>query len=504
MARTEIDCLKGIPPGQVTASFARLDMGIIDGNRKKPPELPIHVFGKWGVWINAVGEKKSAPPDYVAAGLLAAASTVIGNARWVSPWDGWEEPPVLWVAAVGDPSSGKSPALDEAFSFLRSLENDLADDFPEKLKEYERLKEVARAKTEDWKGDVKEAVKAKRPAPPMPEGAFEPDPPQMPRISVTDTTPEALGHLLAANPKGLLYRRDELAGWIGNFDRYNGGGGERTFFLEGYGGRDYNIDRVKNNKEPIRIPHLTIGVIGGIQPEKLADMVLKGSDDGFVPRFLMFWPEAVPPKRPSDTPISPKYLYAMQRLQSLEMIKDEKGLPTPRVIKLSEEAACVFDQWRQENDRQSKEVYGLMLGHYGKLPGIVLRLALTLEYLAWCVGSEAEPQSISSHTVGRAIDLIDEYFKPMAERVYGDAALPPQEKSAAMLARRILKNREPVINAGTIRRYWKLPGLRDADAVKSALAVLVEAGWLAPAFHEGVKGAPKLDYHVNSELFGDM
>lgn len=503
MQHDNIETLKGVPLGQMAPIFAPFDAGILDGNRKKPPELPIDTFGEWGTWISLVGEKKSAPRDYVAAGLLAAASTIIGNARWVSPWDGWKEPPVLWLAAVGDPSSGKSPALDEAFSFLRHLENEMADDFPEKLKDYERIKETAHAKMEDWKGDVKEAVKAYRPAPPMPDGAFEPDPPQMPRISVTDTTPEALGHLLAANPKGLLYRRDELAGWIGNFDRY-GGGGERTFFLEAFGGRDYNIDRVKHNKEPIRIRHLTIGVIGGIQPEKLADMVLQGSDDGFVPRFLMCWPETVPPKRPNDTPISSRYLFAMQRLQSLEMSKDENDLPTPKVIKLSEEAACLFDQWRRENAGQSKEVYGLMLGHYGKLPGIVLRLALTLEYLSWCLGSEAEPQIISSLTLGRAIDLVDVYFKPMAERVYGDAALPPEEKRAAMLARRIWKNKNPMVNANDIRRYWKLPGLRESAAVKSALLVLVDLGWLCKAIPVNTKGKSKENYHVNPSVFGDV
>lgn len=184
------------------------------------------------------------------------------------------------------------------------------------------------------------------------------------------------------------------------------------------------------------------------------------------------------------------------------MNRDDKDLPTPKVIKLSEEAACLFDKWRQKNNRESKEVYGLMLGHYGKLPGIVLRLALTLELLSWCLGSEVEPTTISKLTLERTVALIDGYFKPMAERVYGDAALPPQEKSAAMLARRILKNRESIINAGTIRRHWKLPGLRTADDVKPALNVLVEAGLLAPAFHEGGKGAPKLDYHVNPELFG--
>ena len=36
---------------------------------------------------------------------------------------------------------------------------------------------------------------------------------------------EAIAPLLQANPRGLLLSRDELAGWIGSFDRYTGGKG---------------------------------------------------------------------------------------------------------------------------------------------------------------------------------------------------------------------------------------------------------------------------------------
>ena len=46
----------------------------------------------------------------------------------------------------------------------------------------------------------------------------------MPRLCLSDTTPEALGRLMAAHPKGLLFYRDELSGLLGGFDRYGGGG----------------------------------------------------------------------------------------------------------------------------------------------------------------------------------------------------------------------------------------------------------------------------------------
>jgi hypothetical protein len=86
------------------------DLSVLEEHRLPAPQLPLEVFGDyWGSWLSAQAEAKSCALDYVAAGLLAGAGVLIGNARWGSPWPGWAEPPVLWAAGVGNPSSGKSP-----------------------------------------------------------------------------------------------------------------------------------------------------------------------------------------------------------------------------------------------------------------------------------------------------------------------------------------------------------------------------------------------------------
>ncbi len=41
----------------------------------------------------------------------------------------------------------------------------------------------------------------------------------------------------------------------------------------------------------MRIPRLSIGVIGSVQPDPLRDVVTK-SDDGLAHRLLWMWPEA--------------------------------------------------------------------------------------------------------------------------------------------------------------------------------------------------------------------
>jgi hypothetical protein len=76
-------------------------------------QLPLHLFGPtWARWIADVAEAAACPVDYVAAPLLAAASVLIGHARWIKAAPGWTEPPHLWVGVVGDSGTGKSVGAD--------------------------------------------------------------------------------------------------------------------------------------------------------------------------------------------------------------------------------------------------------------------------------------------------------------------------------------------------------------------------------------------------------
>ena len=55
----------------------------------------------------------------------------------------------------------------------------------------------------------------------MPQGPWRRPSPSGRRIITNDVTPERLGSMLAANPKGLFSVRDELSGWLLGFDRYS-------------------------------------------------------------------------------------------------------------------------------------------------------------------------------------------------------------------------------------------------------------------------------------------
>ncbi len=206
--------------------------------------------------------------------------------------------------------------------------------------------------------------------------------------------------------------------------------------------------------------------------------------------------------RPKRTADPAPALAALRRLSQLKLVLGDNGEAKPKIIPLSNESADAFDEWRR--DHLKEEVGGLLASCYGKSSGQVLRLSLIIEYLWWATMDPGtpEPEEISLAAVTGAAALMEDYLKPMAERVYGDASLPDRERRITTLARWVYKNRREVINARKdIEREGRLPGLRDSASIKAALDDLVEAGWLFPPDKPGGSGRPRVDYKTNSLIW---
>ena len=477
-------------------------MTLIHESRRPAPPFPLHLFNKaWATWLTDTAEGCGAPVDFVAEGLLTAASSLIGNSRWVSPWSGWSVPPLIWGALVGLPSSGKTPAAVPVKKFMTELEDGLGQDYPDALRAYQTASFKAKVEREQWEKTMRGLVKDSADTILIPEGALDPEFPVRRRLCADDATVEAIGLLLSKNPRGLYYAREELAGWFGAFDKYGGNGSDRAYWLETYDSGPRTIDRVKH-QVPIKVPFNSVAVSGGIQPDRLA-AVLSGPDDGLACRFNFYFAEAVPPKRPTRVANDGPARSAFRRLLDLEMATDGNGNPTPVVIHLSDEAADRFEIWRALNATREPEASGLLLSWLGKCPGFVLRHALVFEFLDWAIElPDQQPKKVSTGCVERAVNFVDNYLLPMAERTFGDALLPDDERYAAVLARLIYARRigeqraeGTVVNRRLIQRL-KLPGLRTAARVGGAIEYLVEAGWLE-AISSPRGGRRKGDYLVN-------
>ena len=91
---------------------------------------------------------------------------------------------------------------------------------------------------------------------------------------------------------------------------------------------------------------------------------------------------------------------------------------------------------------------------------------------------------------------------PMAERVFGDAAASVTDRNATTLARWIVREKAAEIHVRNLQRTVRLPGLRTAELIHGAAAVLVDAGWLYVPDSGGAGGRPKAAYPVNPQIWG--
>lgn len=480
------------------------DMSVLRAGRADPPVMPNRLFGRTWSLIQELAEGAGAPVDYVAASVIAVAASLIGGKRRVRPFDtsNWDEPCILWVALVGDPSSNKSPAIDAATSLLRTIESAHAEAHRSTLQDFETKLERARAERKAWDEAVKAAVKSGEETPRMPDAAVMPEEPVRRRLLVQDATPEAVGAILAGNPFGTLHLRDELAGWWTSFDRYSPGG--REFWLEAYGGRPHVIDR-KGTAKPLQIPFNGVTVLGGVQPEKLADCLLSGADDGLIARFLWVWPDPVLFQRPRAIADTRRLELIYRRLESLKPRIDPFTMePAAVSLPLNSKGGDIFEAWLGEEAANISDAASLFKGFCGKLKGMALRLALVSEFLAWADNEGAEePTEVSERSLVAAIDFLEAYAKQTALRVFGDAALPPVERNAASLARYLLRNKLASFNAREIRDACGIPAMRETDTRDEAIALLVEADWLraSPSRKGDTKGRSRLDFEVNPHAF---
>jgi hypothetical protein len=477
------------------------DMRYLRADLPEPPALPLDdVFSTgWTKWMRAAAEAKGAPADYVMAAVLAVCGSLIGNTRWVSPWQGWAEPPILWSVVVGNPSANKSPALDAVLIPLKQAERRIRDKDQTALSEWKGKAEVAKLAESAWKESVKAAIKAGEEPSPRPDSADAGPEPFLTRLAVSDTTIERLAVILSHQPRGTLLARDELAGWLMGMTRYSGGGSDRPFWLEAYGGRGYTVERM--GRENVYVERLSVAVVGGIQPDRLRSLLTKTDDDGLLARFLPIWPHPAPIKRPSLFYDEAFVESAITRLLTLKMPVDEEGGERPWFIHFSDDARQLLDGFRETVRGWEAGTEGLLLSFIGKLPGMAARLSLVLAHLEWASGEAEEPGEIGVDHFGRAAHLVSDYLLPMARRAYADASVPSVERAARRLAGLIREENWHQFSSREVLRLNR-PGIGTSDELNPALKALEEAELIRSVSDQrnAGRGRPVRVFDVNPAL----
>lgn len=236
-------------------------------------------------FVGTVATAIGCDPSYVALPLLVAAGAAIGNARRLTVKRGWDVPPILWGAIVGESGTAKSPAFRVALRPLRDRQQKLLEQHQRAMERYE----VELAKWEKAHARWKRGKNAEEPPPTKPVR------PEAGRYVVDDTTVEALSPILRANPRGVLLARDELSGWFGSFDRYVGKGAaaaDASKWLQMYNGEPVTADRKTDAAATIHVPRAAVGVVGGIPPGILRRVLgAEHRESGLASRLLLAYPE---------------------------------------------------------------------------------------------------------------------------------------------------------------------------------------------------------------------
>jgi hypothetical protein len=394
--------------------------------------------------------------------LAMAALTVVGSAMHaetcVRAGEGWDEKPIFWTTLVGPPSAMKSPIIQKVTAPLRKIDH--------------QRDAVWRQQFTAWK-QTKAAGTNPGPSPAKPG-----------RLLVQDATHEKIAEILARDPAGSLLVHDELAGWFGSFERYNSGQASRAFYLSSWNGGCFLKDRVgqgaRDDGAEIRVDNLALGVLGGIQPDRLAAL-RDLTSDGLLQRFLPVLMRA--PERGDES-----YPVSAAENDYAKLIGMVQGTHPPIRYKFAPDAALVR---RGVLDRlfSLEQVDGFpsaLIGAIGKLRGYYARFALTLhaagEHTAMMQGQCLAPGSdIPRSTAEAAERLLFDFVLPHMFGLYDVIADAGKERETVRtLASFILANdknrlRPSDITAG-VRKLRGEPHSKIAEWASRFCAM----GWLQP------------------------
>ncbi len=314
------------------------------------PPFPVDVLPPvLSKFVDAEHRATGADPSAIAMAALTTVAGAMHAETRVVAGEGWFERPIFWTTLVGQPSTMKSPIIEKTTKPLIRIDHERMKLWHQDYAKWKQLPKLMQNKT--------------------------PPPPRPVRCIVKDATPEKVAEILSRDPSGSLMVHDELAGWIGGFDRYNSGQSSRAFYLTCWSGGPYTQDRVGKGKRDadaeIHVDNLALCVLGGIQPDRLAELHDLTSD-GLLQRFL---PVLMAPAQRSD-----EYCPVAQAEADYEkLIKAINNAPAQNYH--------FEDDAREVRDRVIDYLFKLemvdafspaLIGAIGKLKGYFARICLVL------------------------------------------------------------------------------------------------------------------------------
>jgi hypothetical protein len=475
-------------------------------------------------WVSDIAHRMGCPVDFVAIGAIVVASSVISAGAGIHPKrkDDWLCVPNLWAAVIGPPSTLKSPALSEVMKPLVRLEMKASEEFEEADLSYKAELEMYKVRVESMKKEMKATIENKTLSDDQRTKLLddtkkelaklkEPPPATYKRYLTNDSTIEKIVEILRDNTRGILLYRDELIGLLASWDR-EGRETDRAFFLEAWkGDGSYKMDRI--SRGTIHAKHLSISILGGIQPPKLISYLyaaIKGNDNDGLPQRLQL---AVYP----DTkyrPVVDEYPNKEARTRAHDVIRtlasadffswsgivpadeEEEFIPA---FRFDPEAQDYFDEWLRDltKDLFIEDEEPIITEHLGKFRSLMPSLALIFHLIDMAADSIGNVESrVSKEAVLRA-GAWCQFLGKHIRRIYG-LVLDVRLQAATRLSKKIKSGAlpNPFTERDVYRKHWMM--LDNKDIVEAACDELISLGWLREYQPIALIGRPRASlYFIN-------
>ena len=356
----------------------------------EPIQNPINAFPEYIQQIIChYSEAKGYPIEYFIQSFLGAASTAMGRSVTLKA-GAYTSIANIWCIILGKKGYTKSEPLEDAFKPILDYEYSLYVTYKNECDELEEY----RANNPKVKvADVKKP----------------------PQILANDTTPERLIMILAENQKGVGIFYDEIAGFVGRFNRYANGGDEQMF-LSLFNGSSVKRDRM-TAESTVFAKKTFLTIIGTTQPKTLKDVFFDKTESGFFDRWLITQPDGFTKQYPNQFGINPveeaKYKTIIHRLMGIQY--DEHNAfqmtysPTSNAICLEYQKYLVDEQNKTDNDDYR--------GMLAKMEIYLHKFALILQCLEFAVSNDTNDFVTVSDASAKGAVILTKYFIDQAQKV---------------------------------------------------------------------------------------
>jgi hypothetical protein len=440
------------------------------------------------------------PGEFAAAGMLAALSVGVGNSVVGRLGTKRFIPASLYLLLIGDPGSGKSPALINTMEPVRR----------EQTARVQAALQPARACLQPQLADMSggDFIDDMDEVDGDSDTTEESAPSPVRHLYLTDATIPGVREALRSNPRGVVVSADEAV----NLFKGSGKSSERAVWLELWNAEGLAVSRRSGKPPIITIPRCFVTLVAGTQPDIFPQLRNSQGDDGLLDRLLVFgdksegWPRYSHCR--TDAALAAIYNDAVDRLLQHRDGGSEDTSSAVVTLPISDACSRVFEECHNEvvavfDCVRAARRYG---GLITKTVANAARLAVLRACARWAVdGSEAlnspaevneadavEACRVAMFCLGRAIlwrpELVGSApatsaVQPVAMPIGSPAAVPAAGAPSG-LADRILRymSRRGITDV-TVRTLHSCGGFGSADThqLRAACDELVAAGrgqWL--------------------------